>query len=113
MEIAFSSSFEVEESVLEAHYIGLDYSLNKELELYQNILYDFIGKAVVSGKSHVNLGRTASEIKSTVGAKVQELTCYIKPQNTVSKVILKPFINFLQPGEWIPRNPFKEEVLSY
>jgi len=44
-----------------------------------------------------------------VGAKAHELVCYIKPQNTVSKVILNPFINFLQPTEWIPRNPFKEE----
>lgn len=111
--IAFTSCFEVEGDVLEAHYIGFDYEMNKELELYQNILYYFIRKAIARGKRHVNLGRTASEIKSTVGAKVQELTCYIKPQNTVSKVILKPFIGFLQPAEWIPRNPFKEEVLSY
>jgi hypothetical protein len=60
-------------------------------------------------KTKVNLGRTASEIKTTVGAKPHELLCYIKPQNTVSKLILKPFMQFLQPTEWIPRNPFKEE----
>lgn len=89
----------------------MDYELNKELELYQNILYHFIEVAILKNKKTVNLGRTAGEIKSTVGAKVQELTCYVKPQNTVSKVILRPFISFLQPGEWIPRNPFKEEGL--
>ena len=60
-------------------------------------------------KSKINLGRTASEIKTTVGAKAHELLCYIKPQNAVSKLILKPFMQFLQPTEWIPRNPFKEE----
>jgi hypothetical protein len=111
--IAFSSGFDVEGNCLEAHYIGFDYELNKELELYQNILYHFVEIAISKNKRVVNLGRTAGEIKSTVGAKVQELTCYVKPQNTVSKVILKPFISFLQPGEWIPRNPFKEEALSY
>jgi len=111
--VAFCSSFELSGEDLEAHYIGFDYELNKEMELYQNILYYFLEAAIKTGKKHVNLGRTAGEIKSTVGAKVQELTCYIKPQNTVSKVILKPFISFLEPGEWIPRNPFKEEALSY
>ncbi len=106
--VAFDSGYFLEDE-LEAHYIGFDYSINKEYDLYQNILYHFIALSIESGKKTLNLGRTASEIKSTVGAKAQDLVCYIKPQNTVSKVILKPFISFLQPTEWIPRNPFKEE----
>lgn len=107
--VAFDSGYYLDRGELEAHYIGFDYELNKEYDLYQNILYHFIELAIVSGKTTVNLGRTAAEIKSTVGAKAHDLVCYIKPQNTVSKVILKPFISFLQPTEWIPRNPFKEE----
>jgi hypothetical protein len=106
--VGFDSGFLLEDEV-EAHYIGLDYEVNKSYELYQNILYHFIELSILHKKKHLNLGRTASEIKSTVGAKARELVCYIKPQNTVSKVILKPFISFLQPTEWIPRNPFKEE----
>jgi len=111
--VAFSSGFDVSDSLLEAHYIGFDYELNKEIDLYQNILYNFLEQAIMFRKKRLNLGRTAGEIKSTVGAYAQELTCYIKPQNTVSRMVLKPFINFLQPGEWVPRNPFKEEQLSY
>jgi hypothetical protein len=111
--VAFTSSIDLNEDCLEAHYIGMHYELNKDLELYQNILYNFIDAALKQNKKVINLGRTAAEIKSTVGAKVHELTCYIKPQNTVSKVILSPFISFLQPSEWVPRNPFKEEILSY
>lgn len=107
--VGFTSSFIVNENELEAHYIGFDYALNKELEIYQNILYRFIEQSIQNNCSRLNLGRTASEIKSTVGAKACELVCYIKPQNTVSKIVLKPFISFLQPGEWTPRNPFKEE----
>lgn len=106
--VAFNSSILLEET-LEAHFIGFDYDLNKEFELYQNLLYHFIELAIIHKKKVVGMGRTASEIKSTTGAKASELVCYIKPQNTVSKVILKPFISFLQPTEWIPRNPFKEE----
>jgi hypothetical protein len=107
--IAFNSSFLLNESTLEAHYIGLDYELNTHYELYQNILYCMISTAIEYKKQIVNLGRTAAEIKTTVGAKVQDLICYIKPQNTLSKIVQKPFINFLKPSEWVARNPFKEE----
>jgi hypothetical protein len=107
--VGFDSGYYLPDNILEAHYIGIDYEINKEHELYQNILYHFIELAIINKTKHLNLGRTVSEIKSTVGAKAHELVCYIKPQNTVSKAILNPFISFLQPTEWIPRNPFKED----
>lgn len=106
--IAFGSSFIMEDGSLEAHYIGFDYSLNNQFDLYQNILYSMIGEGIKHKRTKINLGRTAAEIKTTVGAKPENLICYIKPQNTISRIIQKPFISFLQPGEWIPRNPFKE-----
>lgn len=110
--IAFSSYFLMDDESLEAHYIGFDYDLNPEYELYQNILYTNIEAAILNKRKKVNLGRTAAEIKTTVGAKAVDLICYTKPQNTISKLILKPFISFLQPAEWTPRNPFKEETLQ-
>ncbi|MBS1636401.1 MAG: GNAT family N-acetyltransferase [Bacteroidetes bacterium] len=106
--VSFLSAIRLEHE-LEAHYIGVDYSINKELELYQNLLYKYIELAIERRIKRVNLGRTASEIKSTVGAKAYDLHCYVRPQNTLSKLVLKPFCTFLQPSEWIPRNPFKEE----
>lgn len=106
--MAFCTGFEISAECIEAHYIGFDYELNKEMELYQNILYKLIDITIARGRTKLNLGRTASEIKSTVGAKEHPLTCYIRPQNTLSKVVLKPFVQFLQPSEWVPRNPFKE-----
>ncbi len=108
--IAFGSYFLMPDGSLEAHYIGFDYELNQQYHLYQNILYLMINEAIKNKIQKVNLGRTAAEIKTTVGAKPQNLICYIKPQNTISKLIQKPFISFLQPAEWIPRNPFKEEA---
>jgi len=107
--VAFASSFLMPDGSLEAHYIGFNYELNTTFNLYQNILYSMIGEAIKHQRNRVNLGRTAAEIKTTVGARAQDLTCYIKPQNTISKLIQKPFISFLQPAEWTPRNPFKEE----
>jgi len=104
--VSFACGFCLQNEV-EAHYIGFDYIQNKEFELYQTILYSYIEQAILVNKTKINLGRTASEIKTTVGAKPHELLCYIKPQNTVSKLILKPFMQFLQPIDWVPRNPFK------
>ena len=110
--IAFASCFKMPDGSLEAHYIGLDYEYNGQFNLYQNVLYGMIDEAIKNKLSKVNLGRTAAEIKTTVGAKPVDLICYIKPQNTISKLIQKPFISYLQPAEWIPRNPFKEESIE-
>lgn len=104
--VSFASGFNLNYE-LEAHYIGFDYNQNKEFELYQTILHSYIEEAIRINKTKINLGRTASEIKTTVGAKPHELLCYIKPQNAVSKLILKPFMQFLQPTDWVQRNPYK------
>jgi len=110
--IAFGSIFLMPDNSVEAHYIGFKYDLNQQHNLYQNLLYTIISEAILELRSKVNLGRTAAEIKTTVGAKATDLACYLKPQNTISKIIQKPFIALLQPAEWVPRNPFKEETLT-
>jgi hypothetical protein len=108
--VAFASIFLMPDHSVEAHYIGFSYALNHRYNLYQNLLYKIINEAIVNQRNTVNLGRTAAEIKTTVGAKAEDLNCYIKPQNAISRIIQKPFIGLLQPAAWIPRNPFKEEM---
>ena len=105
--IGFRTSFVLEESI-EAHFIGLNYQVNKELELYQNILYDYVKETIENNLQQLILGRTASEIKSTVGAEAYQLTCYIRHRNPLSNHLIKPFIDSIKTIEWIPRNPFKE-----
>ncbi len=105
--VGFRSTFILEHEI-EAHFIGIDYTLNKELELYQNILYDYVKDGLDKNAKRLFLGRTASEIKSTLGAEALELTCYIRHRNPLSNRIIKPFVDYLKPSEWIPRNPFKE-----
>ena len=107
--IGFNTAFLQHNDEIEAHFIGFDYAINRNCELYQNILYQFIELAIVNKKTKLILGRTAAEIKSTIGAKSADMICFVKPQNPISKLILKPFISYLQPSEWIPRNPFKED----
>jgi hypothetical protein len=109
--IGFRSSFFLEESI-EAHFIGINYQVNKELELYQNMLYDYVRETIDNNLPQLILGRTASEIKSTVGAEAYQLTCYIRHRNPLSNHLIKPFIDSIKTIDWIPRSPFKEISLE-
>lgn len=100
-------SFFLNGDQLEAHFIGVDYHVNKELDIYNRILYDFVDDAIKTGRKELLLGRTAAEIKSTIGAVASELTCYIRHRNSFSNQIIRPFIDYLKPSEWTPRNPFR------
>lgn len=82
--------------------------MNKEYELYQNILYDYINETITNNLPQLILGRTAAEIKSTVGAQAYQLTCYIRHINPLSNHLIKPFIDSIKTIDWIPRSPFKE-----
>jgi len=109
--VAFASFFFMPDNSLEAHYIGLDYAFNEQHNLYQNILYLLIEEALKQQLHRINFGRTAAEIKTTVGAKPQNLMCCIRPQNTFSRIVQKPFMALLQPAPYTPRNPFKEQAV--
>jgi hypothetical protein len=104
--IGFRTSF-ILDKALEAHFVGINYQLNKEYELYQNMLYDYVKEAISLRKEQLFLGRTASEIKSTIGAEAYELRCYIRHHNLLSNRIIRPLVDYLKPAEWIPRNPCK------
>ena len=60
---------------------GLDYHYNKEYALYQNILYTFIKEAIITRVNTLSFGRTALEMKSTVGAKPIDHVAYIRLNN--------------------------------
>lgn len=102
-------SFFLNGEQLEAHFIGVDYHLNKEHDIYNRILYDFVDDTIKTGRNELLLGRTAAEIKSTIGAVPHNLTCYIRHRNSFSNQIIRPFIDYLKPTEWTPRSPFKNE----
>lgn len=106
--VGFRTTF-IDDHSTEAHFIGLDYKLNRQFDIYQNILYDYVKESFEHGVHRVYLGRTASEIKSTLGAQAHDLTCYVRHRNTVSNKLIKPFIEYLKPSDWIQRNPFKDE----
>ena len=95
------------ETHLDAHFIGIDYSKNKEFGIYTRILNDYIRLGIETKSTQINLGRTASEIKSTLGAEPKALTCYCKHKRYLPNQILKPFIKNVQIKSFKQHSPFK------
>lgn len=94
---------------LDAHFIGLDYSLNKTHAIYPRILNDYVRIGIEKQVSHINFGRTASEIKTTIGAMPVNLTCYIKHKRPIINTIVKFFSKRVQLKEFKQHRPFKKQ----
>jgi len=107
--IGFFTYFLLEEEIL-AHYVGFDPDAAKDYQLYLNMLLKLIDLAIECNKSKINFGRTAHEIKSSVGAKPVEMYCYIRHKNKLYQALVPKLIEYLSPKEeWEERHPFKEE----
>ena len=97
----------VNKDALDAHFIGLDYQLNKSHAIYPRILNDYVRLGIEKQVSSIDLGRTASEIKTTIGAKPIELSCYIKHKNPFFNSLIKPFFSRIKIKEFKQHLPFK------
>ena len=95
---------------LDAHFVGIDYEFNKEYAIYQKMLYDYVAIGINHKLKVINFGRTASEIKSSVGAVPEELTMYVRHKKTIPNRLLKLFLQKIEPVAFTPKKPFKQIV---
>jgi len=105
--VAFSSLLQWNGS-MEANFVGLNYEYNLENCIYQNILYYDVKTAIERKVKKLYFGRTAMEIKSTVGAEPHELLLFVKHNNSITNSIVGSFMANLKQPAWIQRKPFKE-----
>lgn len=97
------------DEILETYFLGYDDKIQKEKMLYLNMLYDMIGCSIHNGFKRINFGRTAMEIKSSIGAKPEQLFGWMQHKNHWINKNLGFFFNLLEPeAKWTARNPFKE-----
>jgi len=99
----------VSQNTLDAHYVGIDYSLNKKHAIYSRMLYDYVKIGIERKLGYINFGRTAGEIKSTLGAVPQELICYVRHKKSVANFLFKPFLRKVRSTAFEQRFPFKEK----
>jgi hypothetical protein len=106
--IGFTTFF-IGENQSDAHLIGIDYSANKQFSLYQNMLYDYIEEGIKVQTKSIDFGRTAMEIKSTIGAVPVESQVLVKMRNPLLNGLACLLMDSSSPAPWIQRHPFRED----
>lgn len=95
--------------VLDTYFLGYDESVQRERMLYLNMLYDMIAYSINKGFRKIVFARTALEIKSSVGAKPEEMFGFMQHSNTFINKRMETIFNYLEPKtEWHQRHPYKE-----
>jgi predicted N-acyltransferase len=107
--IGFNTLFQHDE-LLETYFLGYDPSIQKDKMLYLNMLYDMVGCAIVNGFKHIQFGRTAMEIKSSIGAVPVNMYGLMEHNTPLINSYLDKIFRFLEPEvTWTQRHPFKEK----
>lgn len=105
--MGFISYFEMGNRI-DCHFIGYHSELNIEKLLYQNILYNMVELSIERGVEELSFGRTATEIKSSIGASGIPLVNLMMHRNPITNRLLGTFFQSLSPQNWTLRNPFKK-----
>lgn len=109
--VAFYSGFHTDDTY-ELYYVGFDYSLNAERQLYFNILFAGLERAILLKRTKLKLGRTSFDAKASLGAKPLSTTYFLKTSfipDAVSKWFVKYFSS-MEDGKWKLRNPLKKDA---
>lgn len=101
-----------EKDSLRINFVGLNYDYNKAHCIYQRVLYDCIKQGIVMQKESIHFGRTASEIKTSVGAYPVKTYALLKHNNKIPNLAIKPLTTYLKPEPFEIRNPFKTKEAS-
>lgn len=109
--VGFQSGF-FYNNVLDAHFVGIDYTFNQTHAIYQRMLYEYIKEGIRMRNRQVIFGRTAMEIKSTVGAFPVDMKCYIRHRRKAPNTLLKVLFGYIKPGDFEQRVAFKQKELE-
>jgi phospholipid N-methyltransferase len=93
---------------LETYFLGYDEHIQKEKMLYLNMLYNMTKYGIENQFKKIIFGRTALEIKSSIGAQPVIMSGFLYHTNQyINKYIGKIFRNLEPELVWQQRHPFK------
>jgi len=96
------------DETLETYFLGYNDHIQKENMLYLNMLYNMTEYGIENGFKRIIFGRTALEIKSSIGATPVQMSGFIYHNNKlVNKFIGKIFKQLEPELHWQLRHPFK------
>ncbi len=106
--IAFTVNL-IDGNVLQQHYVGLDYDSGLDM-LLKHILLDTVRMAIDGGVRRIVFGRTASELKSSLGAQPLDAELLFRHRSPIPNWFLSELRRFVQPASWTPRHAFKFSI---
>ena len=93
---------------IDTYFLGYDKDLQKEKQIYLNMLLDMVEFGINEKYTRIIFGRTALEIKSTIGAEPFEIFGLIKHNNSLINPFMERIFPSLSPKtDWVQRKPFK------
>ena len=96
------------DETLETYFLGYNDHIQKENMLYLNMLYNMTEYGIQNGFKRIIFGRTALEIKSSIGATPVQMSGFIYHNNKlINRFIGKIFKNLEPELNWQQRHPFK------
>ena len=69
--------------------LGFDYSLNREADLYFNLIYRALEQGMNPGVQVIHIGAAADEFKQRIGCHGEWRSIFVKAMNPVSQLLLK------------------------
>lgn len=106
--VGFVSYFQLD-TIIEVHYAGLDYDANQKTKIYNFMLVDMIQEAFNLSVKRICFGRTAQELKSTLGALPFATLSSLKINIGLFNLLTPVFLNNMVPEKWVLRSPFKTQ----
>lgn len=96
------------DETLETYFLGYDDQIQKDNMLYLNMLYNMTEYGIENNFKRIIFGRTALEIKSSIGASPVQMSGFIYHNNKlINRFIGKIFKNLEPELHWQQRHPFK------
>jgi hypothetical protein len=93
---------------IDTYFLGYHETLQKKNQLYLNMLLDMVEYGINHQMKRVIFGRTALEIKSTIGAEPVEIFGLIKHNKRIVNQFMPQIFPRLEPKvKWQQRKPFK------
>jgi uncharacterized membrane protein YdjX (TVP38/TMEM64 family) len=109
--VGFRSSIDATDKLI-AHYVGFESEINSEAKIYQRMLYDYVEEGIVKQLPAIHLGRTALEIKSSIGAESENYFLLFHSDNWFYRTVGNYYVKRLSATIYEARSPFRDESIE-
>ena len=108
-QVGFQCAYTTPEAT-EAFFVGFKPELTKSHAIYQRMLLEFVELGIAAGSKEVRMGRTALDVKSSIGALPRRLQCDVKFRNPLAHAIVQAFTTGYKPVHRELKRPWKEKT---